>query len=598
MRRSIARSFAHSGLFALFGALMLATPQSATAQFAYAFGNAHFDSGTDVGLDADGNIYAFGYFNGDIDFAVGPETAELKSNDTDAYVASYDSLGNVRFAFRIGNGYSIGESAGGIAVEESGRFYVTGSQPFGAIDFDPDPIEEANTFGLVYLAAYERDGSYRWSVPITGAHTSGGETYDLSLDGDGNLYIAGRYTTYLDFDPDDNDRGDISSQGSMEAFWASFTTDGVYRFAYTLGGPGADSAWGIVADTDGNVYLTGEFTGTAAFDPDDLDNDGDRIERTAVGTDDIFIASYTAAGHLRWLNTFGGPALAESDRGYAIDIDALDNVYVAGEGSNVLVFDPEDTNQDGNTNERLADANGSAFLVSYTAEGVYRFADVLQGGMSSARDIVTDDEGVSFITGTFAGATDFAPGTAEITIPNSGGTDVFVASYGADGAFRKVFSLTGTGLLVGQGIAIDARETVVVTGGFSVMMDLGRGDDVDERIGAGQNDIFIGRYPTGEEQAVAIEDGAELPGALTVHAAYPNPFAGSTSVDLDLPGAQPLRVLVYDVLGREVARLHDGLASAGTHQFRWDAAGSPPGLYLIHVESASTRLTRQVVKLR
>ncbi|MDZ4700863.1 MAG: T9SS type A sorting domain-containing protein [Rhodothermales bacterium] len=576
--------------------LTLAAPES-NAQFAHSLGNESFDSGQGVGIDSSGNVYAAGTFNGTIDFDPGPGEVSYTSTRTDVFVTSYDTTGALRFALPIGNVFATSESSSGIAVEEDGRFYVTGGQPFGSIDFDPDPREFAETVGKVFLAGYTSEGAYRWSAPITGGESSG-EGLGISADATGNVYIAGSYVFFLDFAPADTSRGDLPGIGSVDAFFASFTDDGAFRFVGRIGGPGADYARDAVADSEGNVYVTGRVTGTVQFDPDDRDNDGDRGERTTVSTADAFLASYTDEGILRFAYTFGGAFIADDDTGHGVSVDADDNVYVVGEGSGQLSFDPLDADGDGNLEVRAGDGNGSAFLASYTSDGVMRFANVFNGGASAAFDVATNDAGVSYLTGTYSGNTDFDPLNTSLIIDQDGGSDVFVASYDALGDLRKVFTLTGTGLLNGMGIAFEADEDVAITGGYSVLMDLGRGDAVDERTSAGQNDAFIARYPAFEPSSVSSERPPETPRVAGVSSPYPNPFSQATEFDLTLTAPQTLRIRVFDILGREVASIHEGTTPTGTHRIRWSAEGAAPGLYLIRVDGEGVSQTRQVVLLR
>jgi hypothetical protein len=55
---------------------------------------------------------------------------------------------------------------------------------------------------------------------------------------------------------------------------------------------------------------------------------------------------------------------------------------------------------------------------------------------------------------------------------------------------------------------------------------------------------------------------------------------------------------VYDVLGREVARLADGEFSAGEHEVRVDASGLPPGLYSYRIVAGDLRASRTMVRVR
>jgi hypothetical protein len=64
---------------------------------------------------------------------------------------------------------------------------------------------------------------------------------------------------------------------------------------------------------------------------------------------------------------------------------------------------------------------------------------------------------------------------------------------------------------------------------------------------------------------------------------YPNPFNPSTSLTLSVPEASTVRLVVTDMLGREVATLVDGIMQPGVHTVAFDARTLPSGRYLAAV---------------
>lgn len=60
---------------------------------------------------------------------------------------------------------------------------------------------------------------------------------------------------------------------------------------------------------------------------------------------------------------------------------------------------------------------------------------------------------------------------------------------------------------------------------------------------------------------------------------YPNPFNPLTKIDFQLPTDGQVKIMVYDIMGREVATLVDQKLSKGTHTFSWDASGVASGMY-------------------
>jgi N-acetylmuramoyl-L-alanine amidase len=74
-------------------------------------------------------------------------------------------------------------------------------------------------------------------------------------------------------------------------------------------------------------------------------------------------------------------------------------------------------------------------------------------------------------------------------------------------------------------------------------------------------------------------------GTYALHPAYPNPFNPTTIVSCQLPVASWVRLVVYDVLAREVAVLLDEVRSAGTHKVQFDASGLASGTYVIRMNA-------------
>ncbi len=68
----------------------------------------------------------------------------------------------------------------------------------------------------------------------------------------------------------------------------------------------------------------------------------------------------------------------------------------------------------------------------------------------------------------------------------------------------------------------------------------------------------------------SVNPGSTLPGAYTLGQNYPNPFNPTTEIQYALPAPSSVQLIVYNLLGQEVARLANGVEAAGTHSVRWD----------------------------
>jgi len=96
----------------------------------------------------------------------------------------------------------------------------------------------------------------------------------------------------------------------------------------------------------------------------------------------------------------------------------------------------------------------------------------------------------------------------------------------------------------------------------------------------------------------SIDEGGTIPHEISLSQNYPNPFNPSTSIQFQLPENQRVKLFVYDMLGRNVAVLADGMRSAGSHEVRWDASGFSSGIYIYSLQSESRRVTLKMTLMK
>ena len=80
--------------------------------------------------------------------------------------------------------------------------------------------------------------------------------------------------------------------------------------------------------------------------------------------------------------------------------------------------------------------------------------------------------------------------------------------------------------------------------------------------------------------------------------AYPNPFNPQTTIRYGLPEASYVKLVVYDVLGRQVRVLVDGAREAGTHEVTFDASSLPSGMYVYRIEAGPYAATRTMLLMK
>ncbi|HTR79989.1 MAG TPA: glycosyl hydrolase 53 family protein [Bacteroidota bacterium] len=79
---------------------------------------------------------------------------------------------------------------------------------------------------------------------------------------------------------------------------------------------------------------------------------------------------------------------------------------------------------------------------------------------------------------------------------------------------------------------------------------------------------------------------------------YPNPFNPTTTVEYSLSSSARTSVVVYDLLGREIARLVDSVQNAGPHKVNWTATDVPSGVYCCRMRSGNFVETKEIVLLK
>jgi glycosidase len=85
---------------------------------------------------------------------------------------------------------------------------------------------------------------------------------------------------------------------------------------------------------------------------------------------------------------------------------------------------------------------------------------------------------------------------------------------------------------------------------------------------------------------------------IQLHQNYPNPFNPSTNISFYLPQSTDVKVSVFDVTGRLVATLSDGLRNAGTHVVSFDASTLSSGIYFYRLEAGEFIETRKMILIK
>src|SRR5690606_12613201 len=89
-----------------------------------------------------------------------------------------------------------------------------------------------------------------------------------------------------------------------------------------------------------------------------------------------------------------------------------------------------------------------------------------------------------------------------------------------------------------------------------------------------------------------------VPGTLALDPVYPNPATGRATLAFTLPAPGPVRVEVFDVVGRRVAVLAEGFRAAGAHTLAFAPGALPGGVYVCRLTTPAGTRSRPLVVLR
>ena len=294
------------------------------------------ETGSEFGslaVDRLGNIYVSGnlWGPGAVNFGNGV-TATANYDRYNGLLVKYDASGNPQWA-RSG----ILGDIGSVATDSAGNVWALASlsnDASGTIDFGNGvTVTKSDALFATVLVKHDSTGTAQWAQTVTDDSGNSGSygRFSLTLDGSGNVYVAGALAGSGGYDAG----ADVSPAGKRAkilspipqpvspayALLVKYDSSGAAQWkrivtATSVTGDSPNSGFGAIAvDSDGSVYVSGGIgsaLGSGAYDF------GNGISATAPNS---VLAKYSASGIAQWIRTGASGALA---------LDSAGSVYVGG----------------------------------------------------------------------------------------------------------------------------------------------------------------------------------------------------------------------------------------------------------------------------
>ena len=265
---------------------------------------------------------------------------------------------------------------------------------------------------------------------------------------------------------------------------------------FTVGGSSSDFPQSIDVDSSGNLYITGNFSGTVDFGSGNI---------TSAGFEDIFVLKLNSSGEFEWVFTGGSTG---TDRGNAISVDENGNAVVTGFIKYVANFSSASCTSNGSSDIFFLKLNSDGTLFSLHCEG--------GTGEDFGNAVDLDSDGNAYFTGEFSGTVNFF-GTEDITSEGVGSEDIFVVKLNSASTFQWVYTAGGNSDDHGLGIKVDSSGNSYITGYFSGTVNFGNGII---HTGIGSYDLYVLKldssgeiqwvYTAGELLTTVIGEGVDI----------------------------------------------------------------------------------------
>ena len=370
---------------------------SGIVQWANSIGDTVIDVAYGIACDTSGNVFITGNFLSST-LVVGNDTLQ-SAGLNDLLLVKYDQNGSVVWAHSNGgNGMDYGNK---IQSDNNGYLYLTGNFSSPSITFGTTTLFAIGT-SKSFTVKYDYDGNTVWAIGTD--YQSFDQSKCVTVDDVGNVYTAGIYYYSSVIIGTDT----LANQGNSDIYLAKYNSSGSFLWAITAGGFREDEVTGVVADANGNVYLSGHFLspfisfGTTA------------INNSAFTGWDLYVAKYNSNGNLIWVYSATDNIFEDVCTG--VSLNNSGNICVSGWYQDSLTLGSTTLHSAGGTD---------MFVAGFDTSGAALWAKSAGGQDDDFTTAIAIHSDAIYVTGFFSSASCMFD-TISINDPNTG-FDMFLA---------------------------------------------------------------------------------------------------------------------------------------------------------------------------
>ena len=342
----------------------------------------------------------------------------------------------------------------------------------------------------------------------------------------------------------------LNNNGGIDVFLAKFDPDGSLLWAHSFGGNDHDFIWGMCVDKQDNVYITGGFhSQEITF--------GDYTFPNLSSVRASYVTKIDLDGNIQWADSHTD---AYDQQYYGITCDAEHNIYISGYFKNTFVFGKDTLKTEG--------GQFDIAFIKYNSDFEPQWARQIHSlDYDRSDDLDHDNEGNIYLAALFFADIQFE----DIIIKNNGGRDFAIAKYTHKGDLIWVCSAGDTGDEECSNLVFEEPWNIYFTGYFSSDY-LYWGHHFASNYG--MKDAYIGYIHAFLSTGIQDDDLTE-----DIHI-YPNPFEENI-----IFSKQVYRAKLYDLNGRLI------LSEENTSKITV-AKGLPPAIYLLIVTPSEKEQTQ------